>query len=168
MSEYILSARQLPCNENNSNNNIRNSGTSVKNGTKIQLCIESDDQLRNRTKKITNRIAAEKYKVPDKYTKTEQCKYLDFSSTQKIIHKLLTRDRIILVPTVVPGVTESDLAKELNITLTQLKSLQKSPAFYKKIAKHINLPLINLYCSSLLQKRSSHIPRNDCKHGGML
>ncbi len=82
-------------------------------------------------------------------------KYLGFSSAQEMIYRLLTHDRIVLLPTVVPKVSELELSEKLNITPKQLKSLRRSPMFYNKMVKYINLPLINLYCSTVLQELDS-------------
>jgi len=91
------------------------------------------------------------------YDRHADAGYLSFHSAQKIIHNLLTYNRIVLLPNVIPKFTELELAKKLHITTTELWYLQESPVFYKKIAKHICLPLANLYCSSLLQQpESSH------------
>ena len=46
---------------------------------------------------------------------TKTSKYLGFLTVQKMVHKFLTRDRIILVPTIIPKITELELANKLNI-----------------------------------------------------
>ena len=46
---------------------------------------------------------------------TKASKYLGFLTVRKIIYKFLTRDRIILVPTIIPKITELELANKLNI-----------------------------------------------------
>ncbi len=83
---------------------------------------------------------------------TNPSHYLGFLSFQKIVCQLLTCNRVVLLPTVIPKITESELTKKLNITLKQFRCLQKSFAFYKKMAKPINDPLVNLYCESKLQQ----------------
>ncbi|MEI8055692.1 MAG: hypothetical protein WCH10_06895 [bacterium] len=75
-------------------------------------------------------------------------KYLEFLTVRKMIYKFLTRDRIVLVPTKIPKLTELELANKLNITSAQLRRLQKSQASYKQTISKINLPLIKLYCST--------------------
>ncbi len=75
-------------------------------------------------------------------------KYLEFLTVRKMIHKFLTRDRIILVPTKIPKLTELELANKLNITSTQLRRLQESQASYKQTISKINLLLIRLYCGT--------------------
>ena len=75
--------------------------------------------------------------------------YLDFLVTRKMIYQLLTCDRIILVPTKVLKFTESELSSKLNITVAQLRGIQRSNTFYKN-TKEINLRLVNLYCNTKL------------------
>lgn len=85
--------------------------------------------------------------------------YLSFSHTQQIIQQLLTYPRMVLLPTQAPKFTALELATKLNITPAQLSSLQKSPVFYKQMAKFINLPLTSLYCSSkLLRSNPQQLP----------
>jgi hypothetical protein len=133
----ILTAGQLPCNK------ISN-GVSSKTPTE-----EPNKQLPD--------IEIESVAVDESYDRHTDARYLSFHSAQKIIHNLLTYNRIVLLPNVIPKFTELELAKKLHITITELWYLQESPVFYKKIAKHICLPLANLYCSSLLQQpESSH------------
>jgi hypothetical protein len=149
MVKYSLALQQSRCNEKS--NDEKN--CFIKNKSTIQLLERTNSQLQD---KINCKINIDKCNEP--YTNS---KYLNFFSVQKIIHRLLTCNRIVLLPHIIPKITESELTKELNITSLQLKSLQGSPTFYKKIAKHINLPLINLYCRSALQEPellSSHLP----------
>lgn len=66
-----------------------------------------------------------------------------------MIEELLTRDRVILIPTKIPGFTVSELARELNITTSELAKLRVLSCWYsKEAAWRINLPLISLYCST--------------------
>lgn len=74
--------------------------------------------------------------------------YIEFLTIRKIIYKFLTCDRIILVPTKIPKLTKLKLASKLNITLKQLRRLQRTQSAYKQIIGKINLPLIELYCST--------------------
>jgi len=82
--------------------------------------------------------------------------YLGFSSAQKMIHNLLSYDRVVLLPQIIPRFTEFEIAKKLNITIRQLRHLQKSPIIYKRMAKRICLPLTSLYCSNILQQPKSN------------
>jgi len=87
---------------------------------------------------------------------------LNFSTAQKLIHRLLTCERIKTdlddgkirglglsnKPEIKIGAyTESELAEKLGIKPKELEKL-KSPYFYEKMANKISLPLIRLYCSS--------------------
>ncbi len=87
---------------------------------------------------------------------------LNFKTAQKIIHQLLTQNRIKTAPDdsrVInsaicdePGVrakeyTKKELAEKLGITQGELEKL-KSPYFCEKIANRIFLPLIRLYCAT--------------------
>jgi hypothetical protein len=101
--------------------------------------------------------------VDESYDRHTGARYLSFHSAQKIIHKLLTYDRIVLLPNVIPKMTELELGKELNITTAKLQHLRESPEFYKKMAEHICLPLTSLYCGSLLQQ-----PESSYTTGGVL
>ena len=74
--------------------------------------------------------------------------YLSFVKVLGMIHKLLTCDRIILVPTKVPKFTELELANKLNIAPTQLKKLQRSQTSYKQVIRKINPLLVELYCGT--------------------
>jgi len=80
--------------------------------------------------------------------KTKTNKYLGFLTVRKMIHKFLTCDRIIFIPTKIPKLTELELANKLNITSTQLRRLQKSQASYKQVISKINSLLIKLYCDT--------------------
>jgi hypothetical protein len=75
--------------------------------------------------------------------------HLDFLVARKMIYQLLTCARIILVPTKVLKFTESELSSKLNITVAQLRGVQKSSTFYKN-TNEINLRLVNLYCNTKL------------------
>lgn len=79
---------------------------------------------------------------------TKTSKYLEFLTVRKIIHKFLTCDRIIFVPTKIPKFTELELANKLNITSAQLRRLQESQASYKQTISEINLLLIKLCCGT--------------------
>jgi hypothetical protein len=81
--------------------------------------------------------------------------YLSFSSAQEIIRQLLTYERIVLQPCVMPKLTNFELAKKLNISVKLLKNLQASPLFYKAISGYISFPLAKLYCGTLLYKSFS-------------
>ena len=143
MTASILTARQPSCNGS--------SKGYIKSVTRIHSYEALNNQLQNKinAKAIVNGD-------PNEYRGT---RYLSFSSVQKMLHRLLICDRIILLPTVVPKITELELAKELNITPVQLRLLQALWAFYEKVVKKINRPLINLYCRSALQKPESlHTP----------
>ncbi len=87
---------------------------------------------------------------------------LNFKTAQKIIHQLLTQDRIktaldgrrainpalpnepkiIMMP-----YSKEKLAKKLDITSEEPVKL-KFPDFYEGIASKISLPLIRLYCAT--------------------
>ena len=131
MVTHILASRQLPCNEKNS-------------------FIASESEIRLPTNK-----ADYKTNLDENNRSYASNSYLGFSSAQKIILNLLSYDRIVLLPCIIPRFTELELAKKLNITIGQLRRLQKSPESYKRIAKHICLPLVNLYCNSALQTPKS-------------
>jgi hypothetical protein len=152
MVEHILVVRQLPCNE-------RNNEVAIKNKTEIQLCGESNKQPPD---KVNIDMVVDK----NHYEHINN-KYLSFSTAQQIIHRLLTCNRVVLLPTVIPGVTKRELAKKLNLTPRQLRYLQERPLFYERMVKYTNLPLVSLYCSSALQEpRSLHTPHKN--HGGEL
>jgi hypothetical protein len=87
---------------------------------------------------------------------------LNFRVAQKMIHRLLTFDRIKTEldggrarghgldnePEVKIGTfTKEGLAEKLDISLEELEKL-KSPSFYERIANKISLPLVCLYCAS--------------------
>ena len=114
MVTRILAAGQLSCNE-------RNSEASTKTKTLAQLCQEPSNQLQNKANTETA--------VDNNYNELINNKYLSFSTTQQIIHRLLTCNRIILQPTVIPAITKLELAKKLNLTPLQLKYLQERPLF---------------------------------------
>jgi hypothetical protein len=129
MVTHILASQQLPCNEKNS-----------------FIASESEIRLPKTNK------ANYKTNLDENGGSCASNDYLRFSSAQKMIHNLLSYDRIVLLPRVIPRFTELELAKKLNITTRQLRHLQKSPESYKRIAKNICLPLASLYCSSTLQQ----------------
>ena len=122
MVAHILTARQLPCNE------ISNETSS-----KVFACESSNYQVN--TEVNANRNT-----------------YLNFYSAKEMIYRFLNRNRIIFLPHVIPKFTELELAEKLNITISQLKRIQKSPKSYERLAKHICLPLTKLYCSSELHE----------------
>jgi hypothetical protein len=136
MVAHILIAGQLPCNK------ISNDEVSSETYTG-----EPNNELPDTE---TGAVV-----VDESYDRHTGVRYLSFHSAQKIIHKLLTYDRIVLLPNTIPKITELELAKELNISTAQLWYLQESLEFYKKMAKHICLPLANLYCRSTLQQPES-------------
>jgi hypothetical protein len=87
---------------------------------------------------------------------------LNFSTVQKMIHRLLTHDRIKTDlddekirgfglyggPEIkVKAFTKEELVKKLGISSKDLERLE-SPSFYKEIASKISLPLILLYCAT--------------------
>lgn len=87
---------------------------------------------------------------------------LNFETAQKIIHQLLTQDRIktalddgrVINPalcngpkTRVAAYTKEELAKKLGITVEELDKL-KFPDFYEKMVNKISLPLTMLYCAT--------------------
>jgi hypothetical protein len=88
---------------------------------------------------------------------------LNFSTAQKMIHRLLTHDRIKTdlddekirglglcndEPEVkIRAFTKEELAKKLGISPEEFERL-KSPSFYEGIASKISLPLIILYCAA--------------------
>ena len=88
---------------------------------------------------------------------------LNFLTAQKIIHRLLTQERIKTdldegrikglgitdnKPIVkVAAYTKKGLAKKLGITLDELYKLN-SPTSYECMANKISLPLIHLYCAT--------------------
>ena len=138
MVKYILALQQLRCNNQKSNN--ENNGF-VKNES-IQLVENSHDQPQNKTQCETN----------NGIDIHRDGKYLHFVSAQKIIHLLLSHNRIVLRPHVIPKLTAFELSQTLNITTNQLKKLRNSSSFYKKMPKHVSLALVNLYCSTALQR----------------
>ena len=88
---------------------------------------------------------------------------LNFSTAQKMIHRLLTNDRIKTEldegrvrslgscddkPVIKTGAfTKKELAQKLSITLEELKKLGL-PYFYRRMAVKISVPLVSLYCST--------------------
>lgn len=73
--------------------------------------------------------------------------YLNFSTVRGMIHRFLTYDRINNIEVVSLKYTKEELAQKLGITLKELKMLE-TPYCYRSIARKINLPLINLYCTT--------------------
>jgi len=126
MVETIISARQTPCNKINSKIFAEKSNNCPIN-TNLGMIIDGTNSRNTHP-------------------------YLNFYSTKKIIHRFLNCDRVIFLPHIVPRFTEAELAKKLNITILQLKQLQKSSKFYKGMAKNICLPLASLYCSTRFQQ----------------
>lgn len=154
MVEDILVVRQLPCNE-------KNNEVAIKNKNETQLCGESNNQPPD---KVNIEMVVDK-----NHNEHINNKYLSFSSAQQIIHRLLTCNRIVLRPTVIPGITKLELAKKLNLTPLQLRYLQERPLFYERMVKYTNLPLVSLYCSSALQEpKPLHHPYNNCQPEGVL
>jgi hypothetical protein len=87
---------------------------------------------------------------------------VSFSTAQKMIHRLLTLDRIKTaldegkimeyVPknkleVKVRPFTKEELAEKLGISVKGLEKL-KNPTFYEKMASKISLQLNSLYCST--------------------
>lgn len=154
MVTRILTAGQLPCNE-------RNSEAYTKTKILAQSCQEPNNQPPD---KVNTEMVVDK-----NHNEHINNKYLSFSTAQQIIHRLLTCNRIILRPTVIPGITKRELAKKLNLTPLQLKYLQERPLFYERMVKYTNLPLVGLYCSSALQElKPLHPPCNSCQPRGAL
>ena len=83
-------------------------------------------------------------------------KPIGFSSTHKIIHRLLTCERIAHKTVIYPRFTRAELSSKLNITPKQLRLLQVSQLFHKQIIRKINLSLVKLYCITKLQDSSDH------------
>lgn len=135
MVKHILVAGQSPCNERNG---------FIANESEIQLPENPNSHTTNKANYKTN--------LDEKVRSCTGNSYLSFSSAQQIIQQLLTYPRVVLLPTQVPKFTTLEIATKLNLTPAQLSLLQKSPEFYKRMAKHICLPLASLYCSSALQQ----------------
>lgn len=87
---------------------------------------------------------------------------LNFKTVQKMIHRLLTEERIktpldegrVINPALcnvlkvrVAAYTKEELAKKLGITPEELEKL-RYPDFYEEMADKISLLLINIYCST--------------------
>jgi hypothetical protein len=87
---------------------------------------------------------------------------LNFRAAQKMIHRLLTHDRIKTAlddgrigsykpndksETKVIAFTKKELAEKLGISSEELEKL-KRPSFYKSMASKISLLLIRLYCAT--------------------
>jgi len=88
---------------------------------------------------------------------------LNFSTAQKMIHRLLTLERIKTAldegrvinhallgnkPIVkMKAFTKEELAEKLGISLEEFDKL-KFPGFYKEIVNKISLPLVRLYCAT--------------------
>lgn len=157
MVRHILALPLLPCNEINKsdkNNKINNSN--------INNAVSSLNEISNFKENNKIRLSKNIYDQSDD-------NYISFPVVQKIIHRLLTCNRIVLSPTLFPKFTQLELAAKLNITVTELISLQTSRIFYKKLAKKISWSLAKLYCSSALQKSNLlHSFQEDSKHGGVL
>ena len=120
----------------------RKSGNNSDN-TQQLTANNADASLKNKAKpKTNNRIGS--------------AKPLCFYSTQKIIHRLLTCERVIPKPVTYPKFTALELSNKINITPKQLRLLQVSQLFHKQIIRKINLPLVKLYCITKLQDSSHH------------
>ena len=138
----ILIAGQLPCNK-----------------------ISKETSGETYTEKLNKRLPDSKngtVAIDEGYYRHVGAGHLSFCSAQNIIHNLLTYNRIVLLPNVIPKFTELELAKKLHVTTTELWYLQESPLFYKKMAKQLCLPLANLYCSSLLQQPETLHTKEAC------
>lgn len=88
---------------------------------------------------------------------------LKFSTVKKMIHRLLTQERIktkldegrvinhhesnTKPMTKVEAYTKEELAKKLGISLKEIDKL-KSPSLYCRIASKISLSLARLYCAT--------------------
>ena len=155
MTKLSLSAWQSPCNDRNE----RNSEIQIKNKAKIQLCDGLNNQLQS---KVNTGAVVDKNHDEHNSCRYANIKYLSFSSAKKIIHRFLTCDRVILLPTIIPKITESELAKILNITPIQFRHLRKSSMCYKRLAKHVSPLLANLYCSNILQQPVSLHAQGGC------
>jgi len=95
-------------------------------------------------------------------TGQESCN-LNFLTAQKMIHRLLTHDRIktaldagrvinyALLGTkpevIIKALTKEELAEKLGISVGEFNKL-KCPGFYKEIVNKISLPLVQLYCAT--------------------
>ena len=75
-------------------------------------------------------------------------KYIEFLTVRKMIHKFLTRDRIILVPMKTQKFSALELSDKLNISPIQLRKLQVSRIYYKQLIGKVNLLLAKLYCGT--------------------
>lgn len=75
-------------------------------------------------------------------------RFVKSSNARLMIERLLTQERVILVPTKVANFTVLELAKELEIMPLELERLYRSAWYCKKIMGRINLPLVKLYCST--------------------
>lgn len=136
MTGCIVTARQSPGNWKKIH---------IENKNQISQINTPPDNWRQSQDKIDSKTNINKTKERDIITP-----HLSFSNAQKIIQQLLTCPRVVLLPAQASKFTALELATKLNITPAQLSLLQKSPAFYKQIAKSINLTLASLYCSCKL------------------
>lgn len=75
-------------------------------------------------------------------------RFVKSSNARLMIERLLTQERIVLVPIKVANFTVLELAKELKIEPFELERLYKSAWYCKKIMGQINLRLVKLYCST--------------------
>lgn len=141
MVKHILIARQTSCNKINKKTN-----------NKIFAEKSNNCPASTKTGMIIDEVNNKNNKNP----------YLNFHSARKIIHRFLNCNRVIFLPHIVPKFTEAELAKKLNITTIQLRHLQKSSRFYKGIAKHICLSLVNLYCNTKFQRPESMHEQEVC------
>lgn len=146
MVTQILTAGQSSCNDISSKSFAKGSS---KYSTDINTrAIQADKNTA---------LASDKSTSTNRHTNKT---YISFHSAQKIIHRFLSEDSIILLPHIVPKLTKPELAKKLNISIAELKRLRKSPKFYQHIAKHICLPLASLCCNTVLQR-----PKSVCGEG---
>ena len=72
---------------------------------------------------------------------------IGFSTTQQMINKFLTYDRIAIKKVRCLKYTKIELAEKLNLTPKSLDKL-KLPYFYKSMVSRITLPLVRLYCAT--------------------
>ena len=85
--------------------------------------------------------------------------HLGFCSATKIINQFLSCNRVVFLPHIVSKFTEAELATKLNISITQLRLIRQLPASYQKVAKHVGILLIDLYCNTKFQQPESTQPR---------
>lgn len=141
MVTHIVTAWPLPCNKTS---NTISSTSFIKKSNNCPICSRSHAGQTSKNDLILTT------KSSSNHTNSNEC--LSFYSAKKIIHQFLSRDRIVLLPHTTPKFTESELAAKLNVSIAELRYLQSSPRFYRRMAKQICLLLVNLYCSTVFQK----------------